>query len=187
MLILLSCFTGELQSISAGCSYHNFNKYDCNIGGAIHTDDKAYFDVDAKYRGLHVEKLVYKLAALDSVLYYVPMQIFAVFPSLEELLIEGAQLKELRPLQNCDNLEIIKLNHNELKSIGRVFEACRKLREIYMENNQIVSIDSDAFKRMTSLKSLFMPRNQIEEIREETFEDLAALQHLELSRNRISK
>lgn len=153
----------------------------------MYTDANADFEIIARYQRVHVEKQVYKLAAIDCMLYYVPMQILHVLESLEELLIEGAQLKELRPLQSCDYLEIIKLNHNELKSIGRVFDACTKLREIYIDNNQIVSIESDAFKGMTSLKYIFMPRNQIEEIKEGTFEDLATLQHLDLSRNHISK
>lgn len=153
---MLSCFTRELQSISAGCSYHNFNKYDCKIGGAVYTDENANFDIDAKYRRVHDEEQVYKLAAIDCMLNYVPMQILAVLKSLKELILEGAKVKELKPLHNCNYLEIINLNENELKTIGRVFDSCSKLREIYIANNQIVSIESDAFKGMTSLKALFI-------------------------------
>lgn len=180
MLLLLSCLARDLQGMHVSCTYHNFHRYDCRMENAVHTLENAEFEMYAKYNFLNVEEQVFRLEAINSVLHYVPMQILVMLKNLQDLVLMGVQIKELRPFTNCESLGIINLNDNEIKSIGRVFTACTKLTAIYLNNNQIKSIERDAFRATKLLVHLLMSPNQIEDFPEGLLVENSNLLNLDL-------
>jgi len=73
------------------------------------------------------------------------------------------------------------LNGNRLKKIPQELPA--SLKELYIEENQIESIDGESLKGLTNLERLFLQRNRIYQFGRSAFGDLTQLRSLDLHAN----
>lgn len=81
----------------------------------------------------------------------------------------------------------LRMEQNRITRIpAGAFENMHRLRRIDLSNNQIVSIDSEAFKGLSTLNTLVVYGNKITELPLGVFSGLTSLQLLLLNRNKIS-
>lgn len=60
------------------------------------------------------------------------------------------------------------------------------LKELYLNDNQIVNIKNYAFNDLASLKVLVLSNNKLEELFKKMFREIPQLEALELDNNRIN-
>ncbi|XP_039262601.2 slit homolog 1 protein-like isoform X2 [Styela clava] len=84
------------------------------------------------------------------------------------------------------SIEKIELQGNNISHITRSdFAGLRKLRILYLDENQIVSIEKNSFGENNLLEILRLNNNELTILPENLFSKLRALQRLDLSHNRI--
>lgn len=164
------------------------DKHDCDIKSVTYTNENVAFEIEAVVIVVfifHYEDEVNQVTTTNSVFNFLPLQIFATFKNLKALIFKTVKLKELKTFTNCGKLENLNVRENELKSIGKIFDQCTKLTAIYIDYNQIVSIDSQAFKKLPLLINLYMRQNKIEIISEGLFDANPKLLELDMSGNQM--
>lgn len=172
-------FGDEVQSIKVSCVFRT-TQYDCELSEVYYTTDNGAFEVTATWWFLDNKNDVYAVTAVNSVINYFPLQILDTFGNLVDLILINVKLKELKTLRSCEKLQTINVCDNELASVGKVFDACKNLLNIYMDNNLIVSIDSGSFAKLSMLKTVYMPHNQLEVIPDGLFDGNLKLSELDV-------
>ncbi|XP_017794545.1 PREDICTED: relaxin receptor 1 [Habropoda laboriosa] len=89
-------------------------------------------------------------------------------------------------LEGSNALSFINLNENRLTSKNLKLPHLPALLEIYLDENDFVSIPDTLFVGCPALKSLSMQKNKIKTIEEDTFQNLEQLEELNLAFNEIT-
>ncbi|CAH1160198.1 unnamed protein product [Phaedon cochleariae] len=93
-------------------------------------------------------------------------------------------------LENLDNNPtIIDLSGNNLNEIGPddlSFDKTLQVKEIYLNNSEVIDISCEAFDEMDNLQELYLGENLLNNVPEDFVEDLPNLLLLELSGNQFS-
>lgn len=122
-------------------------------------------------------------------LFTVPNEIFNKFKSMKELHLQSQQLKEIsaKSLQNARNLEKLYLYRNLIDGPleDNLFCSSKKLKEIWLTENQISEISDQAFSGLKKLEVLYLNRNQIVNITQNLFIELESLTQIALGENKI--
>ncbi|XP_076294700.1 uncharacterized protein LOC143215946 isoform X2 [Lasioglossum baleicum] len=84
-------------------------------------------------------------------------------------------------------LSNIELSHNHIHNIGGVFARLPKLRELYLAENNILEIPSEAFIGSGNLAVVYLQQNAIRRIDGKGLATLTQLAQLHLSNNYIEK
>ena len=100
--------------------------------------------------------------------------------NLEILRLDGNQIKEIRGLEHLTNLEILRLDDNQIEEISGL-EHLTNLEILDLRNNQIQEIKG--LEHLSNLKVLYLRNNQIQEIK--GLEHLSNLKFLILYGNPI--
>lgn len=88
---------------------------------------------------------------------------------------------------SLSSLEVLNLKLNGIKEIPvKQFSGLTKLREVYLDENQISSIDKKTFAENVELKIVSLSSNDIAELHYKTFASLTSLVELDLSLNRLT-
>ena len=112
---------------------------------------------------------------------------------LKTLVISGNDFK--KPTIDTDifrgltSLKVLYLNDNNLESINqRVFKSLESLELLYLSNNRLKIIEQNTFDGLGSnLVYLYLSGNQITEINQNVFQELKKLKILDLSYNPLTK
>lgn len=129
------------------------------------------------------------LFTMNSVLHFVPLQIFDTFLNLKQIIIHNAELTALHfPWRNCESLTTIRFSDNNLPYIaGSIFEACSNVTTLSLLNSQIQQIDQMAFNQLYNLETLVIEQNTILSLHPDTFETVPNLQTLSLQNNNLGR
>ncbi|XP_073507108.1 platelet glycoprotein Ib alpha chain [Phyllobates terribilis] len=116
------------------------------------------------------------------------------FQSLSTSMFKG--FKDLTELEVTDNgmtnfdidipimIEDLNLANNSLRKLPKV-SLLPALTTLQLSNNQISTIEDNAFTGLERLKMLKLQHNQIDSLSEEVFKSLPSLDHLDLSYNQL--
>lgn len=101
----------------------------------------------------------------NSIIDFVPKQLYEFFENLERLEITNS------------TLQVLDKNS---------FAQGVNLREIHLENNNIQVVEGNAFEKLTKLESLNLDGNHVQYLKGELFKNNAQLQHVNLRNNMIN-
>jgi len=106
------------------------------------------------------------------------------FPNLYKLQLQTNKIRKLRILDDCENLEILNLSDNQMKSEGlALLPKISGLKSINFSYNEIDSLEN--FADLREIESLNLSHNEIKEI--PPLPNLSRLKFLDLTGNPISK
>ncbi|XP_065077398.1 protein artichoke [Ochlerotatus camptorhynchus] len=90
--------------------------------------------------------------------------------------------------QGQSSVQIIWLENNQLKSLDKVLLVdLIQLERLYLRNNTLSSIESNAFDSLRRLRYLDMSLNRLSSMNEKLFKNLAELEELLLNENQLQK
>lgn len=93
-----------------------------------------------------------------------------------------------REIANLDKLTDIFMNDNNIETIEpEFFQTLKKLRRVHLNNNRIVSLHFQTFLGAKSLRYLFLENNKISYIDVRLFQYIKKLKVLDVSRNHLTK
>lgn len=164
------------------------NKFHCIFEDVDFTNDSTWSLSNRK--DLEVNKNVTGFTVRRSNLYYIPIVIFKVFPSLRTFYAfeENFNLKLInaRDFKGARNLVNLYLHKNEItKLTANNFKEIPNLVDLFLNSNQIKVIEDATFAGLHKLLTLYLDHNQLETISFNTFKGLFSLTYLELSHNKI--
>ncbi|KAJ3449384.1 hypothetical protein M0812_05531 [Anaeramoeba flamelloides] len=113
---------------------------------------------------------------------------FQGLSSLERLILSYNQIENLPKLLMKDlcNLKRFEIDGNNLKTIGKGFQALKKLKILEANGNELVEIDQQVFK-LPKLEKLSLSNNHLKELCGDQVEDLTdSLIELNLSNNKFT-
>ncbi len=106
------------------------------------------------------------------------------FQNLYKLQLQTNNIRKLRILDGCDNLQVLNLSDNRLNSAGlALLPKITGLKSIDFSYNEIDSLES--FTNLRELESLNLSNNEIKEIPQ--LPNLSRLKYLDLVGNPITK
>lgn len=119
----------------------------------------------------------------------VPTKVFENFPHIQIFGLHSVNLASLstKAFKNCFKLNSLHVDGNEnLTLLSSSFaEECSNLKNIYMANNGLKTIESDAFKGLENLNYLVLSRNQLTNLPATIFTHTPNLEFLFLDYNQI--
>lgn len=127
-----------------------------------------------------------KLSFIYSSFPEIPSTIFVRLNSLRILELNSVNLKMIKPILKCGNLEVFKAAFNETTTIeSESFENCVNLTTIDLSFNQILTLGDAFLHKLTVLENLFFNDNKISKITRPMFQQFASLKRLNLANNEI--
>jgi len=85
------------------------------------------------------------------------------------------------------NLQLLSLEENQISSLdANAFQGLTNLQTLSLDYNQISSLDANAFQGLSNLQRVDLGHNQIASLEANQFQGLASLQSLSLEDNQIS-
>ncbi|XP_018589985.1 leucine rich repeat transmembrane neuronal 4 like 1 isoform X2 [Scleropages formosus] len=98
-------------------------------------------------------------------------------------------LQALLPYQfaHLSQLLWLYLDHNNIDSVdGRAFQGVRRLKELILSSNKIMQLHNDTFHAVPNLRNLDLSYNQLQELQPGQFQGLRKLQSLHLRSNALT-
>jgi len=115
---------------------------------------------------------------------------FLYLKNLKELYLNnslGQDALKLDPFKHLNSLEVLHLEENSLVSLeSNNFKSLKKLKELYLNNNSLARLDSNVFIHLKSLIKLNLSANGLKKIDKTCFNGLYDLKILDLSKNSIT-
>jgi Leucine-rich repeat (LRR) protein len=114
---------------------------------------------------------------------------FSRLPKLERLNMANNQLEKFHLLNELVSLKCLNLQGNRFDSVNSVFQETAtnyvntNLGVLYLNKNQIKSLEANAFASLPSLVTLVLSENSITEMSSNAFNGLFNLRALDLSYN----
>jgi Leucine-rich repeat (LRR) protein len=118
-----NCFVNYLH-----CNFKRVeNRFACELAGASVMIDMETLMID---NDVALNAVTY-IFATDSIIEFIPQELFDDFNQLQELDLQGVQMKELRILENCNDLTVLRLQENFIETLPeKAFKSCQYLQEI---------------------------------------------------------
>lgn len=88
---------------------------------------------------------------------------------------------------NLPMLEKTSIQRNNFSRLLKIFSDVPKLKELYLEENGIETIDDEVFSELVALNYLSLHGNRITNLRTQTFKGLRELLTIEITSNRLVK
>ncbi|XP_078039605.1 uncharacterized protein LOC144471442 [Augochlora pura] len=171
----------SIASIESGAFRGLSNLTDLNLNDNLLTA--------AALLNLHIPELR-KLAASGNNFSEISERSLNGLPSLQELLLDDAQIFQLPEHIFVLNSNLTKLNlsRNEIRSLPPgIFDTLRSLKEIRMDHNRFQNISYSALASALNLEILMLSNNEIANVDVASFASLKHLKELDLSHNRIEE
>lgn len=215
VFFLTSSLIALSSSSTATCIFNiipGSSRYACALSGANFSDPNDDFVIEGEHLADKSDEDVQNLFTSNSILKFIPQQIFDRFPNLLVISIADAGLQELhQPWRNCSRLQNIEFSTNPIEIIPEgIFEACEpntisfwqaSIREIHplafkglqfllylsIKSNLVAfpSFHPDTFIPTENLITLIVDDVGLETIHPSTFHPLKKLNQLELTMNPI--
>lgn len=186
-LSILLCLIAAHSTFAGRCVYYDQpgEGYSCRLEDALYETPNAEFVIQGVHLQGRANADVKVLFTSNSVLHFVPLQIFDQFQNLEQVFIHNAGLRELNaPLRNCGQLSSIRFSNNNMTNVPRsIFELCGNVTTISFLNSSIEQIDPLAFNLLHHLETIVIQDNPISWIHPDTFETVRNLTTLSLQGN----
>lgn len=179
-----------VASQSAACEYvlSDFDRYDCQL-----TLKNA--DESTQITGQHLDEFLDEdVQAVDtdntnSKSTLIPAGLCNRFKDLVLFSMTEIGLEEIteNSFKNCQNLEFVILNKNNIKKIAKKsFANQTKLKFLWLDNNELTALEPDLFANLSSIVTLFLSKNQLQILPDGIFSPLINLQRLYLDRNEFT-
>lgn len=167
------------SSLAGTCTFtQNAMGYGCRLEDAQHTVPGSPFVIEGVHLPGFTDESVVFLYAVNSILHFVPQQIFARFPNLENLELADVDLRTLsdNPWTNCNHLRYVRLENNAITVIpSGIFWSCTNIETLAMDNCGIREVQPLAFGMLANLRELSMRGNLISELHIDTFTTTSSL------------
>ncbi|CAL4157124.1 unnamed protein product, partial [Meganyctiphanes norvegica] len=107
--------------------------------------------------------------------------------NLQELVLDHNDLVSLpvRSFAMLNGLKRLHLRNNNIKTVSYAFENLMALKEIYLSNNYITSVQNGTLRDLLSLERLYLNNNSISTLHPDIFSGLSELQVINLSNNKL--
>ena len=117
--------------------------------------------------------------------------IFAGLTQLEELKLDNNRLRTIhgKVFKELINLKTLDVDHNGLNEhdiVHGMFTGLESLQQLFINHNEIQTIQAGAFLGLNQLKNLELGFNGLDKLRAETFAGLNALERLSLVGNGLT-
>ncbi|XP_076362239.1 uncharacterized protein LOC143253035 [Tachypleus tridentatus] len=107
-------------------------------------------------------------------------------PLLKSLNLKSNYLSSIPQLEKCEELRLIDFSYNRIRLLENApFQKQKKLIDLFLGDNLIEIIPSDAFRGLGVLQVLSLANNRIEEIHPDAFLSVPRLRDLNLGSNRF--
>lgn len=184
-LLLLAILIPRAYS-AAYCVFHNdpSGRYACRLenGNFLNVNDG--FTIRGTHMIYRGDQDVRVLFTHNSILRFVPTQIFDRFQNLERLDLVDSGLQTLhQPWRNCSSLGLVRLENNAISTIpDGIFQACNNIDTLTFAQCRISQINPNAFIGLSQLRTLRIHRNALAltTLHVNTFNPIGNLQRLEL-------
>lgn len=165
--------------------YDDTHGYTCNVmENALRYNMHSY---DVSFSGSKSFRKSVKLVRFyNSVIDFVPKQLFEFFGNLERLEIVNSTLQVLDENTFADGVHLkdIRLDNNNIQLIGqKTFDKLTKLESISLEGNRIEYLNGDLFKNNLNLQYVNLKNNMINYIDQTLVYSLRSLKSLDLNGN----
>jgi hypothetical protein len=167
-IIVLLLLAQDAFGVEFQCKYEDlYTPYQCNLAQAFISITEKNQPVTVTGTHLNsktndnVEMLLFNN---PHVLNFVPTKVFEIFKKLRTIEMVDVQLNHMttNAFINCLELNRLKVNKNNFPVLSASFaEACVNLEDLFLTQNNIQTIDKDAFKGMEYLRSLDVQENKI--------------------------
>jgi hypothetical protein len=189
LLFLVILFRTILCEIDLKCNFFTYsNHYECQVfGRRIYNESETVTFSGAHLTGYY-DNSVTMLAFYQTLMYYIPKNLFSKFTELTRLECDLCYLKKIEKsdFQNAGNLIHLGLRIGLIKTLqNNLFDYCDKLETINLIANKIENVEEKAFSGLKKLKELYLHHNFIADLKLGTFDDLINLEMFDLENNRI--
>lgn len=165
--------------------YDNEHGYTCNVmENSLRFNMHSY---DVSFSGSKSFRKSVKFVRFDnSIIDFVPKQLFEFFENLERLEITNSTLAKLDQHSFADgiHLKALQLQNNNIQSIdSKTFQNLNNLDYLNLENNQIEYLNGDLFKQNLQLQYVNLRNNIINYIDHNLVNSLKSLKSVDFSGN----
>jgi Leucine-rich repeat (LRR) protein len=162
---------------------HGFG-YSCSISGAQVLDDKRRILVGRVHSADKNDSDVISIIFESSKLDFIPNELLGLFPNLQNLKLNSAQLPRINKLRNCTKLLYLEAWYNKITALEvDSLSDCPNLHTLTLYSNQIARMDAGIFHPTAKLKDLRLDSNKINAISRNFFDDLKSIENFRLSGN----
>ena len=125
----------------------------------------------------------------NNLLTSIPGPILRAENGLEDLKLSGNSITALDSIcLNLGRLTSLDLGNNQLTSItSGTFQDCGSLKYLFLQQNMITDLSSDAFRGMDNLETLSLSGNKLIVLHDMTFSTSPSMTTLELQENNIQR
>lgn len=167
--------------------YCKISGHTCTFSGrTVDKDEKVSIVADhSNTRNEDIKLVIFE----SSSIYYVPPEIFSVFPNLEHLEMVNANVHEILndTFLNAKSLNFVNLNYNKIKHItSNTFYGADRLQHILIIfNKSVVTVDKHSFDNFFFLENVDLGDNLIQTVHKELYSKLFYLKRVSLADNRL--
>ncbi|XP_042913314.2 leucine-rich repeat transmembrane neuronal protein 4-like [Parasteatoda tepidariorum] len=187
--LLSSAFLGDLKLQSIILTSNKLSSLDnktfdpCPSLQLVKLDKNNLITVDGLFQNPSLMSINLSFNALSTI----PENLFN---NLENLMVINLEGNFIRSIGNCFaqnyRLEYINLSNNMIKSCNNTFHSLQSLKTIDLRDNSLSSITRNHFSSLPLLEELIISQNNISQIDSEAFSQLEGLKKIDLSRNRLT-
>ncbi|XP_078348618.1 follicle-stimulating hormone receptor-like isoform X2 [Oculina patagonica] len=103
--------------------------------------------------------------------------------NLVDLTLNFNKIVRIPDLAECTSLSVLKIEHNEIESIGSSLRNLGNLKDLTLKGNKIKRLPSRTFEGVTKLETLNLAKNEIKSIADDAFAPFEMIKVLDLSFN----
>jgi hypothetical protein len=179
------------QNVDLNCLFFTeFNQYTCLISNIeVADNENQVFVVGGNHTDGRSNNDVQRLKIMFANIPFVISTLFSVFPNVQSLTIDSAQLSRIQPgaFDNAAQLTTVTIIRNSIRRLpARLFPAASRLRTIDVDTNLIVEVDENAFEGLSNLQQLYLDQNSITSLPPNVFRPLPLLRNLFLQHNQLT-
>ncbi|CAO1357925.1 unnamed protein product [Diamesa tonsa] len=172
------------------CEYSiHWSDYTCNGKGLqIYNDKSEIYMVIGKQSFWNKNSDVDRLKMENSEMFYVPNNLFKIFNNLKTVYFQTVNLQYLirGNFNGASKLTNLFINKNQIKSLDdNIFDGANNLELLDMSSNKIEKLSSKTFENLLQLKQLSLMNNSFKELDVQVFRNLINLEVLDLSSNKL--
>lgn len=189
--LLLVAIASSTSTIK--CNFEKISSYySCNpesVVGVFNEEEREILVNGTHISGFIDDDVTYLRFNSPLTFNYVPTKVFETFSNIQIFGLHSVNLTSLssKAFKNCFKLNSLHIDGNENFAIltSSFAEECSNIKNIYMSNNGLKTIESDAFKGLENLNYLVLSKNQLTNFPSTIFTHTPNLEFLFLDHNQI--